>query len=179
MERIGFSFNMRICIGCGACQVACKDANNLNAGEFNRRVSTIAVECADGIKNYHFSGACNHCVEAICAHVCPTGAMHASIDGTIRHNSGQCIGCGACMWSCPYGAISFSKSRGVAQKCESCFERRDIGLLPACVAACVTHAIEFGRVDEPKEGYTALKLPFLPPPEGTQPSTLVRVPDDL
>lgn len=179
MERIGFSYNMQICIGCGACQVACKDANHLNAGEFNRRVDTVSVQNENGKKRYHFSGACNHCANPVCVHVCPTGAMHTADDGTIRHNGGKCIGCGACMWSCPYGAISFSKTKGTAQKCESCFERRDVGLQPACVAACVTHAIEFGRLDEAGEGYAPLGLPFLPEPEATEPTTMVLLPKDL
>lgn len=174
MARLGFTFHIHNCVGCGACQVACKDANRLNTGEFNRRVETVEIDSGDGKKQHHFSGACNHCANPACVHVCPTGAMFVAEDGTIRHNDGQCIGCGACIWSCPYGAVSFSHVKGVAQKCEGCFERRDLGLPPACVAACITQAIQFGALDESGEGFASDAYAFLPSPGITDPSLRIQ-----
>ncbi len=156
MQKLGFYYNMNTCVACGACQVACKDAHNLRAGEFFRRVTVLPQG--------PFSGSCNHCEDASCIKVCPTGAMYKDDDGTTQHDDGKCIGCGACMWNCPYGAISFSKSKGVTQKCNTCKERRSLGLEPACVTACPTLSIEFGPIDEPMAD-----LSFLPDPNKTKP----------
>lgn len=174
MARLGFTFHIDLCVGCGACQVACKDANRLNTGEFNRRVETVEIDSGDGVKKRHFSGACNHCAKPACVEACPTGAMFVAEDGTIRHHDGQCIGCGACIWSCPYGAVSFSHVKGVAQKCESCYDRRGSGTPPACVAACITQAIQFGALDESGEGFASDAYAFLPSPGITDPSLRIQ-----
>ena len=108
MEKLGFYYNMNTCVACGACQVACKDIHDLKAGEFFRRVAVLS----EG----PYSGACNHCEEAACVEACPTGAMYKDGDGTTQHDDGRCIGCGACLWNCPYGAVSFSKSRGARMR---------------------------------------------------------------
>ena len=92
MGRLGFYFNMNTCLGCGACQVACKDLHGLQPGEFFRRVETISVETG-GKKIYaHYSGACNHCEDANCVKACPTGAMHKAADGTVVHDD-------TCAWA--------------------------------------------------------------------------------
>ena len=179
MERLGFYYDMTTCIGCSACQVACKDVNKLRSGEFYRRVETISMDVSDNEEHYHYSGACNHCAEPACVKVCPVGSMYVAEDGTVRHDDGKCIGCGACVWNCPYGAVSFSKTKGVSQKCESCYERREKGLAPACVAACITHSLKFGKLDEVGEESSVQTLPFLPSPEQTKPSIKISVPKDL
>ena len=161
MGKLGFYYNMNTCVGCGACQIACKDAHKLKAGEFFRRV--------DMMEEGPFSGTCNHCQEAACVKVCPTGAMYKADDGTTRHDDGKCIGCGACMWNCPYGEISFSKRKGVTQKCDSCYERREQGLEPICVSACPTKSLKFMELEE-----TMADLPFLPDPSKTLPCLYVK-----
>ena len=80
-----------------------------------------------------------------------------------------CIGCGACMWNCPYGEISFSKTKGVTQKCDSCCERREQGLDPICVDACPTKSIKFMELEE-----TMADLPFLPDSSKTKPCLFVK-----
>lgn len=178
MERLGFYYDMTTCVGCGACQVACKDINHLNPGEFYRRVETLSICIKDNPKLYHYSGACNHCGEPACVNVCSVGAMYKAEDGTVRHDDGRCIGCGACMWNCPYGSISFSKTKGVAQKCESCYERREKGQVPACVAACITHALKFGNLDEINEDFEVQTLSIFPSPDQTDPSIRICFPGD-
>lgn len=163
MEKLGFYYNMNTCVACGACQVACKDIHNLKAGEFFRRVAVLD----DG----PYSGACNHCENAACVDACPTGAMYKAVDGTTQHDDGKCIGCGACMWNCPYGAVSFSKSRGVSQKCDSCKDRRDCGLTPACVSACPTSSIKFGPLEE-----VMADMDFLPDSAKTRPCLYINRP---
>ena len=162
MDRLGFYYNMNSCVGCGGCQVACKEAHGLKPDEFFRRVAML--------ESGPFSGGCNHCLDAACVAACPTGATYKAEDGTTRRDDGKCIGCGACTWSCPYGAISFSKTRGVTQKCDSCAERRAQGLEPACVAACPTGSLKFGPLKE-----TGAELSFLPDPKKTDASLFVKL----
>jgi len=75
MGKPGFFYDTARCTGCGACQVACKEKNQLPVGDFCRRVDTVCVNGEAGEKWMHFSGACNHCENAACMEVCPTGAM--------------------------------------------------------------------------------------------------------
>lgn len=161
MNKLGFYYNMNTCVGCGACQLACKNTHNLKAGEFFRRVEMLPQG--------PFSGSCNHCEEAACVAACPTGAMYKAEDGTTQHDDGKCIGCGACIWNCPYGAVSFSKTKGVSQKCDSCADRRAKGLEPACVSACPTNSLSFKELDKREAD-----LPFLPDYEKTLPCLKVK-----
>ena len=174
MGRLGFVFDQTKCIGCNACQMACKDDHDLEKGLFFRRVDTI--ELPDG-RVMHYSGACNHCEDPACVKVCPTGAMHIREDGTVGHHREMCIGCGCCVWACPYGEPKISHKLGRSMKCDSCYDRRQEGKEPACVAACITHCLRFGDLDaltaEEAENYTDA-LPFLPSPETTHPSLRIR-----
>ena len=163
MGKLGFTFHMDRCIGCKACQVACKDKNHLEAGTFFRRVDTVT----DGGRPVHFSGACNHCENPACVAACPTGAMYLAPDGTVQHDDGKCIGCGSCVWACPYGAVSLSRQTGTAVKCNACEDLLKTGQQPACVQACITHCLEFGPI-EPEQRQA--RTDFLPDPGITNPT---------
>ena len=181
MGRLGFYLNMNTCLGCGACQVACKDLHGLQPGEFFRRVETISVE-AGGKKIYaHYSGACNHCEDANCVKACPTGAMHKAADGTVVHDDNLCMGCGSCMWNCPNGAVSFSLTKGVAQKCDACAELRERGYEPACCGACPTRSLKFGDIEELQKEYgvSAEDRGFLPIADITDPNLIVKLPANI
>lgn len=176
MSRICFFVNMDTCIGCGACQVACKDGHSLPADVFMRRVALL--NGPGDAREFPFSGACFHCLEPRCTAVCTTGAMHKLEDGTVVHDDGLCIGCGTCLWNCPYGSISLSKRNGVSQKCDTCLERRSRGLNPLCVDACPTRSIDFGEWDELVAKYGAGDPlgEILPDADMTHPSLIVRLP---
>ncbi len=161
MAKLGFLHDIGRCIGCKACQVACKDANGLDSGEFFRRVDR--VEYAG--KTVFYSGACNHCKRPLCVQGCPTGAMYIADDETVQHNAGLCIGCGACTWNCPYGAPVFSKTKGISQKCDACAKLRAIGQEPACVQACISRCLRYGPIEEKSESPS-----FLPPVTLSEPS---------
>jgi len=98
--------------------------------------------------------------------------MYQREDGLVLHNDDLCIGCGRCYWACPYGEVSISLTRGVAQKCDTCVRLREAGREPACVAACPTGSLRFGVMGEEGE---PLRLPFLPDPGITHPSTRVKL----
>lgn len=166
MERFGFLHNGMTCIGCHSCQFACAEEHTLPAGFWLRR----AAQVKSGGLALFFSGACNHCENPACLQACQTGAMFAG-QGLVLHDETRCIGCGACMWSCPYGAVSIHPATGKARKCDGCATRRGAGLVPACVAACPTQSLLFGPVEELERlGGKAPSTAFLPPPQLTEPS---------
>ncbi len=178
MPRLGFYFEMERCIGCKACQVACKDKNNLEPGVFFRSVTTCEVEEAEGKRLRHFSGACNHCENPACIEACPTGATYQAGDGTLLQNRSKCIGCGQCIWACPYGAPSFSHQSGAAGKCDSCADLRSEGKQPACMDACVTHCLHFGELEKLAAKYgsnTVAELSVLPGYDVTRPALLIKI----
>lgn len=171
MKRLGFLYDTTRCVGCKACQVACKEKNKLGVGDFFRRVDTFAISASGGKRYLHFSGACNHCANPACTVVCPTGAMYKAADGTVQHDDTRCIACGRCVHNCPYGAPSLNKFSGYAQKCDACWDLRTIGKLPACVAACPTRALDFVSLDNVgQETYGIETLSFLPSAGLTDPS---------
>ena len=148
MEQYGFYFDCNICVGCGACQFSCREANQLPQGQYFRRL--LRLEKGSGLKyTGFFSAGCMHCLEPACVAACPNGAMYRDEErGLVLHDSGRCIGCNSCVWACPYGAVSISCETGKAQKCTGCTERREQGLEPACVAACPVKALRFGRITQ-------------------------------
>ncbi|MCD7896046.1 MAG: 4Fe-4S dicluster domain-containing protein [Planctomycetaceae bacterium] len=170
MGRLGFFFDIGACIGCKACQTACKDKNRLEVGLFYRRVAVVR----QGGEERFYSGACNHCAAPPCVERCPAGAAVVGDDGAVRRDSGRCIGCGACEWNCPYGASVLGPSTGVSQKCDLCPDRRQAGRGPACVEACPTRCLRFGDVEAllAASGLVAVRPDFLPESAG-QPALVV------
>jgi len=177
VRNLGFYYDMSACIGCRTCQVACNDKNDLKVGTLFRVVRTFETGVYPNARMYHYSGACNHCVDPKCVEGCPTGAMHVAQDGTVQHNADKCIGCRYCIWNCPYGVPQFIEEQGIVGKCDSCKDLRDAGQNPVCVDACVMRCLEFGDLDElsAKHGRASLvqDLPILPSSSTTKPSFLV------
>lgn len=157
----GFLYNSASCLFCHACELACQEAHELTPGHYYRRVERLP----DGEGNYVlFSGSCNHCERPVCVEVCRSRAMLRQDDGIVVHDDGACIGCGACYWSCPYGAVTFVPSEGIAGKCDSCVTLREKGQSPICVQACPVHALQWGELPAERES-----SPYLPDPGRTLP----------
>ena len=140
-----FYLDTSCCTGCKACQIACKDKNDLPVGVLWRRV--VEVQGGEWLPRsdawltnvfaYFVSAACMHCELPICAEVCPTRAITRREDGIVTIDPGRCMGCRYCEMACPYKAPQFDPVSGVMTKCDFCYDLLDDGKSPACVAAIV------------------------------------------
>lgn len=176
MAHLGFYFDMTTCIGCKACQIACKDKNDLKVGEFYRRVYEFEEGIFPNVSGYYLSLSCNHCAEPKCVKGCPTGAMHFAEDGTVQQDKDLCIGCKYCVGNCPYSIPQYFESKGIVRKCDTCKDLRDAGENPACVDACLMRSLKFGDLEAMKASYGAdlvKELPVLPSASLTNPSLLI------
>lgn len=151
MAQKGFYYDMTTCIACKACQVACKDKNNLPLGVVYRKVYTIEGGKFPHPWFYHLSVGCNHCADPRCVENCPTGALtKRESDGLVVQDPDVCIGCRYCTWSCPYQGPKYLEEEGRSGKCDGCADLVDQGMKPVCVDACVMRALEFGDLEELK-----------------------------
>ncbi|HVF13263.1 MAG TPA: 4Fe-4S dicluster domain-containing protein [Acidimicrobiales bacterium] len=176
-QRVGFFTDTSICIGCKACEVACKEWNGVppadrNGGGFDflglsydntgalgadtwRHVAFIEQkrpherDGGDGSFRWLMSSdVCKHCTSAACLDVCPTGALMRTEFGTVVVQDDVCNGCGYCVPACPFGVIDQRRGDGRVWKCTMCYDRLRGGLEPACATACPTTSIQFGPLDE-------------------------------
>lgn len=133
------------CVGCYACEVACKQEHNLPVGPRLIKVHSDGPQQIDGkLQLRYIVDHCVHCSHPSCQQACPTGAMSIRKDGIVIIAEELCNGCKKCVEACPYGAIDFDKVKKIARKCDLCAERLDKGMQPACVATCPSHCIFFG-----------------------------------
>ena len=181
-KQLGFFVDMEKCTGCKACQIACKDKNDLPTGIRWRRVfqyeggewvNQAGTLIPSNVYAYSVSSACMHCQNALCVQVCPAGAMTKREDGIVEINADKCIGCRYCSWACPYGAPQFNESLGVMTKCNMCADLVDQGQRPACVEACPYRAMDFGLLDELQAKHSNFNAPAPLPDSGiTNPSVV-------
>jgi formate dehydrogenase iron-sulfur subunit len=172
--RVGFFTDTSICIGCKACEVACKEWNNVPEDGLNllgmsfdntgmlgastwRHVAFVEQSGEQespggtGFRWLMASDVCKHCTHAGCLDVCPTGALFRTEFGTVVVQEDICNGCGYCVPACPYGVIDQREGDGRVWKCTLCYDRIGTGLEPACAKACPTDSIQFGPLDELRE----------------------------
>jgi Fe-S-cluster-containing dehydrogenase component len=173
MARFGMVIDTAKCVGCMDCVVACKTENQVPEG-FNR--DWIVQDVSGTFPTLHMeilSERCNHCETPPCVYCCPTGASHVhSLGGVVLVEHTLCIGCKACLASCPYDA-RFIHPEGYADKCTFCIHRVEKGMDPACVSVCPTHCMTFGDLDDPNSAASKLlasrKHHTLIPEAGTKP----------
>jgi formate dehydrogenase iron-sulfur subunit len=128
--RMGFFTDTSICIGCKACEVACKEWNVIPddglvwTGESYDNTSTLGANSwrhvafveqrtpvrvddgdDDALRWLMSSDVCKHCTHAACLDVCPTGSLFRTEYGTVVVQEDICNGCGYCVPACPFGVL--------------------------------------------------------------------------
>jgi formate dehydrogenase iron-sulfur subunit len=169
-QAYGFFTDTSVCIGCKACEIACKQWNQLpgnnpvfgdgydNTGALDsqnwrhvRLIDNVPDETmgtGQGKAWLMMSDVCKHCQRASCMEVCPTGAIIRTEFDTVFIQQDVCNGCRDCIAACPYNVIGFDEDTGVARKCTLCYDRLQGGMEPACAKACPTDSIQFGPLED-------------------------------
>jgi formate dehydrogenase iron-sulfur subunit len=167
-----FLTDSTLCIGCKACEVACKEWNGISADGFDwsghsydntgavgastwRHVKFVEHDSQPGLggnapdlSSWVFSSdVCKHCEVAGCLEACPTGAIVRTEFGGVYVQPDVCNGCAYCVVACPFGVVQKNKDDGRAFKCTFCYDRQKAGLEPACAKACPTESIQFGEIE--------------------------------
>ncbi len=174
MPISAFLTDASLCIGCKACEVACKEWNEAPDDGFSwsghsydnthalgastwRHVLFLEQKQSMGSQlaginepfRWQFlSDVCKHCANAGCLEACPTGSIVRTEVGSVFVQPDICNGCGYCVVSCPFGVIDKRPDDGRAFKCTFCYDRQKAGLIPACAKACPTQSIQFGDLEE-------------------------------
>jgi formate dehydrogenase iron-sulfur subunit len=182
-EQYRFHFDMKQCIGCKCCIVACNEQNG-NPAEINwRRVGEIEGGWYPDAHRLYLSMGCNHCLEPSCLIGCPVEAYTKDpATGIVQHSAEACIGCQYCTWNCSYGVPQYNAERGVVGKCDMCYGRITESREPACVNACPEGAIriEIVKIAEWKLEYSgSANAPGLPSADDSISTTRITLPDKL
>lgn len=157
MTKYGFAINLHRCIGCRTCSISCKMENNVADGllrirvlnDEERAVYDVPVGTYPNLQMIWTPVPCQHCDEAPCVGVCPTGATVKRDDGIVTMDKETCIGCKSCMEACPYGARVFDEETNTVDKCTLCVHRLDAGLeTTMCEISCPGRAITVGNIDD-------------------------------
>lgn len=151
-DRYVMVYNADLCIECNACAVECRRYYGLDEkGSFRVRIQTVETGTFPEVSKEHLRVSCGHCVNAECIKECPTGATFRAEDGFVLITQERCIGCGACVEACPYGARYLRQVGQMlkADKCTWCYARVYEGEKPMCVEKCITGALLFGMASEP------------------------------
>lgn len=177
MARHGMVIDLKRCVGCHACTVACKARNSTKPGIFWNWVLDKEVGEYPAVSKYFIPRLCMHCQNAPCIDACPTGATHRGEMNLVLIDSDKCVGCKYCVVACPYGARYFDAEKGgyfgshlippeklgyqrhrlgVVEKCDFCRQSLKQGQEPACVRVCPTKARYFGDLDDPKSEISQL-----------------------
>jgi tetrathionate reductase subunit B len=181
----GMVVDVERCIGCHACSVACKVENSVSLGNFRTKVYYYDHEGKNAIgrtalKRAFLPTLCMHCEDAPCLKACPTTSISRGQDGVVRIDSSTCDSSGDCISACPYGAIHIDPLSKVADKCDWCSHRLEVGMEPACVEVCPAEVFTFGDLNDPKSRVSQMRaskaseLTVLKPQEGAKPGVKYR-----
>ncbi len=178
--RLGMVIDLKRCIGCFGCQVSCKSEHGTGPGTTYARVIKQESGTYPNVQRFSLPLLCMHCDDAPCVPVCPTGASQKrEEDGIVFVEKDECVGCRACVMSCPYGARYFQDEEhhyfgngeganayeaamysthemGTVEKCDFCRHRLEEGQEPACVSNCMCKARIFGDLDDPESEVSRL-----------------------
>ncbi len=150
-KQYGFYMDSSRCIKCWACEVACKQWNNIKAKTVSRRK---VVEIEEGefpnVTRTYMSQSCRHCADPACVKACPANAISKrQVDGIVVVDKAKCINCFQCLKACPFDIPEFTEAG--MDKCDACLSigvNISEGEMPHCVITCPTQALQFGVIDE-------------------------------
>jgi len=161
-DDVGMLFDATRCVGCRACQAACKEANGLPPDgaeatgglydaplDLSSNTKNVIKRAVDGESSAFMKMQCMHCIDPSCASVCMGGALHRLPSGVVAYEKGLCVGCRYCQVACPFDVPKFEwrKAIPVIVKCELCRDRKDgrTDRGPACCEVCPREAVKYGK----------------------------------
>ena len=173
MNQYAMVIDLNRCVGCHACAIACRAEWQVPVPYRRNWVKRMGpAKTPHGISYTFYPGLCNHCDKPMCTTVCPVDPEERTFtapdgrtktmetratfkdpfNGAVLIDKERCIGCGACVEACPYGARYLNEELDdpKADKCTFCVERIAHGEEPACVKTCITRARIFGDLTDPK-----------------------------
>jgi len=157
-KQMAFVIDLKRCIGCDTCVIACKVENDVETGRFRLKVLDSnrdpIFEKPQGVfpnlSQHWLPTMCHHCIDAPCVSACPANTLwRRDEDGLVMLDTEKCIGCQRCAEACPYDALSFDEVHGTADKCTACAHRVAKEEAPSCALVCPTRAIHFGDIHDP------------------------------
>jgi len=159
-DSVAMLYDATKCVGCRACQVACKKRSNLppetDAQGIYEMPHDLSADTWTMIKVYKedtdhsfVKNQCMHCIDPACVSVCPVAALEKLESGPVIYHPERCIGCRYCMAACPFGIpkSQWEEPLPLIQKCDFCADRLAQGEAPACGEVCPTGALIFGKRD--------------------------------
>ena len=193
--KYGMVIDLRKCVGCNACSLACRQEHGTASGILYSRVLNSEAGTYPNTRLEALPMLCMHCEDPPCEKVCPTKATHVLPNGIVVVDAQKCIGCRLCMQACPYGARFFydgaredfpgqgkvayevakagEHRAGTVEKCDFCVGRLEAGQQPACVQSCTAKARYFGDLGDSNSEVSALIVKLggkpLHPEFGTKP----------
>lgn len=174
-KRYVMLVDMKRCIGCHTCAIACKQGNNLPNDIWWNQVLTFGGPTMDtphgefpNLEMNYLTLNCQHCEDPPCVAACPAQATYKREDGIVTQDYEMCLGCRMCILACPYNHVrSYNEKtpeyylnfpvgdtsvegqqKGTVSKCTFCHNRLDEGLQPNCIEVCPVRARYFGNIED-------------------------------
>lgn len=164
-DAVGLLYDTTKCVGCKACVVACKEANQMapdvdgygaglydapeSLNEYTKNIIQLHRDDQANELSY-VKKQCMHCVDPACVGACMLGALSKGKFGVVSYDPSKCVGCRYCEVACPFGVPKFEWAKKAPKivKCELCNHRLAEGKQPACSEVCPREAVIFGRYSE-------------------------------
>jgi Fe-S-cluster-containing dehydrogenase component len=159
-DAVGLLYDATQCIGCKACVVACKAANNMpadtsgygqglydSADSLNQYTKNVIQLYKENDETSFVKKQCMHCIDPACVGACMLGALQKGKFGVVSYDVSKCVGCRYCETVCPFNVPKFQWAKAAPKivKCELCKDRLAEGKEPACTEVCPRKAVIFGR----------------------------------